>query len=244
MNMDEIIKEAYRTIKSSQTREKVGNCLSEEDIVCFLDNVLGADDKNRILSHIISCKECAVLLKNHYQISNEVHGGELLEVPQHVVAEAKKLAKAPEKKNIFDIVLKIGEEIVEVINTTGKIIGRGLSPDPGLTLSMISLRSPDKRKDEGEVKVSQDLSGYVVDVEIEKQKPETANIVVRLANKESKKGVSGIRVSLISDERELESFLTDFGKVKFEGVNVNNYQVQLIEDDKVLGVINIFMSEK
>ena len=244
MNIDEIIKEVYRTIKNNQTEEKMGNCLSEEDIVCFLDDVLDEDDKNRILSHIVSCKECAVSLKHHYRISKEVNSEELLEVPQGVLVEAKELVKFPEKRNVFDIVLEIGEGIIEVINTTGEIIRQGLTPDPGVTLSLIPLRSADRRKEQKEVKVSKELNGYVVDVEIEKQKAETANIVVRLANKESKKGASGIRVSLVRDEREVESFLTDHGKVKFEEVNVNNYQVQLLKEDKMIGVVNISISAK
>lgn len=235
-NIEDIIKQTYKRIKEQRKDTPVGNCLSDEDMVCFTDNVLNKNEKDRFLAHIISCNKCAQKLKDHYAIIKAVESKEILGAPEYLVQRAEDLVYGKVKQNVLDIVLEVKEKIIQVIRTTGEILQESLGPQPA---PAYVLRTPKKEAVENEVRISKDFNNLAVDVEIERHEPESANIVVRLTDKASKKRAVGFRVSLIKGDRELESSLVEEGRVKFEEIKLNDYKISLIKDENQIGVVNI-----
>ena len=236
MNIEEIIKQAYKTMKEQRKDSPVGGCLSEQEMAGFIDNTLNKSEKQRFLTHIVSCKKCAQSLKEHYAIMQAMHKKGLLEVPGALVQKAKDLVAEEIKESVLDVVLEFKEKVIQIVNTTGDIL-RG--PLESKLAPAYAFRTHKKEEGVKEIRVSKDIGILIVDVEVERQKPELANIVVRLTDKVSKKRATGVRVSLIKGDRELESSLTEQGKVKFEEIKLNTYKINLIKDDKQIGVINI-----
>lgn len=234
-NIEEIIKQAYKKLKERKIAP-VGNCLSDEEMSCFIDNVLDKQEKGKFLAHIISCNKCAQNLKDHYSIIKAVKNKGVLETPEQLVREIEDLVYGETRQNVLDIVLEFKEKAIQIIKTTGEIIQESLGPQPA---PAYAFRAPQKETEGKEIRVSKEFNNLVVDVEIERQKPELANIIVRLTDKTSKKRATGFRVSLIKGDRELESSLIEEGKVKFEEIKLNDYKIYLMKDNKQIGVINI-----
>lgn len=234
-NIEEIIKQAYKRLKE-QKATPVGTCLSDENMVCFIDNVLNKNEKDRFLAHIISCNKCAHSLKAHYAIIKTVESKGMLKAPADLVQEAESLVYGEAGQNALDIVLEFKEKFIQIIRTTGEALQESLGTQPA---PAFAVRTPKKEAERKEVRVSKEFNNLLVDVEIERQKPKSANIVVRLTDKTSKKRATGFRISLIKGNRELESSLAEEGKVKFEEIKLNDYKINLIKDNKQIGVINI-----
>ena len=72
------------------------------------------------------------------------------------------------------------------------------------------------------------MNNHIIDVKITKIKKGLANLIVYIKNKKSGKPSSGERISLVSEDRELRSSLTDMGKVEFDNIKLKDYKINLV----------------
>ena len=80
-----------------------------------------------------------------------------------------------------------------------------------------------------------DCLGYKI--KIEKKSPGLFNVIVSVKEKRTSEPLKDVRISLISSDIELESYLAQKGRVAFEQVAVGKYTVELEEIDKKLASI-------
>ncbi len=232
MNIEKLLKMAYQKVASQFKGKPVGECLTEESIACFFDGKLLGEELNMFNEHILSCKKCATTLKYNIAISRTMK--EEVSVPPHLENLAKSLISEEVGANVLDVVLNFTSKSIELIRTTGSIlIGPELVPVHAFRSSGENDKLPN------EVKVTKTLSDVIAEIGVEKQRPDLANIVVRLTEKETNKKAKEIRVSLMKGDRELQSSLIEDGKVKFEEVKANDYKIYLTKDEKKIGIITI-----
>ena len=234
MDIEKLLKIAYRKIKEETTVKPIGNCLSEEDISYFIDNKMKESEGERFCAHILSCRKCADNLKNHLLSIKAMKEKELLEPPAELIKSAQSLLDEEVGQNILDVVLSFKERAIELVRTTGEVLmGQQLVP-------VSVLRSCGKDKElHNEIKVVKTFGDILTEVDIEKKRTDLANIVIRVTRKATNKKAEGLRISLVKDDRELESFLAEEGKVKFEEVKPNSYRILITKDNKKLGFVNI-----
>lgn len=232
MNIEKLLKITFQKVASQFKSKPVGECLTEENIACFLDGKLLGEELNMFNEHILSCKKCATTLKYDIAISRKMN--EEISVPPHLENLAKSLISEEVGVNVLDIVLNFTSKSIELIRTTGNIfIGPELVPVHAFRSSGENDKLPN------EVKVIKTLSDVIAEIGIEKQRPDLANIVVRLTEKETNKKAKEIRVSLMKGDRELQSSLIEDGKVKFEEIKANDYKIYLTKDEEKIGIITI-----
>jgi len=236
--MEKLLKLAYQQVKIKSKTKPIGRCFENEDIACVLEGKLPIKKLKLFTDHILSCRECADALKDNIAISKAMRKEEL-STPAYLHNLTKSLVSEEVRGNILDIALCFKEKAIELIRTTGEII-IGKEPVP-----IAALRSRGANDNmPNEVQITKTLSGLVAEVDIEKQRLDHANIVIRLTEKETNKKAKDIRVSLIKNDREIESSLIADGKVKFEEMKANDYKIYLIKDEKKIGIINISIVPK
>jgi hypothetical protein len=240
MSIDYSIKKAYLRFKRAMQLNRKNACLSDEDIACFLDNKLGKNDKTRVLDHIVKCQECSEVIKDNYALQDILNDTTIPDPPGYLTAQAKAMVGSLVESNILNIVLQFKQNIINVIETTGQIM-RGYNNYNNVPAFAFRSGQQSPDKETNEVKINKKISNLDIDVEIEKQKPETANIIVRVVDEASKKKIDGVRISLMKDNREIESSLAEEGKVRFEEVKLHNHKIILTQDNKELGVVNILI---
>jgi len=238
MNIDNIIKYAYARFKKGNNAKPHKACLSEEDMVCFLENKLVDRDRTRVLNHLVSCKECAQTIKENYALRNVLEDDAIPDPPVYLAERAKKLFNTVIEGNVLDIVLKLKDRIIDIVSTTGQILQSyqqsSLSP-------ALAFRSDKKQNESNDVRISKQFEDASVNVEIEKQKANLLNISIHITDPKSKERIEGIRVNLVKKDRELESLLSERGKVKFEKIKPDAYKIALMSEGKEIGVINLNM---
>ncbi|MCX5695266.1 MAG: zf-HC2 domain-containing protein [Candidatus Omnitrophica bacterium] len=217
--LEVLIKKVYNRWKR---RSRVNDAHPDEEaMACFFDGCLSYEESERIKAHLAACDDCAHL----FALSlNAESSAELKEVPEELLNRVLELLKSNDKPSILDIVLRLKENMLEIINASGDILlGQELIPVP-------LLRSRKIRDFKEEVTIFKDFKNIRLEVRIENKDGKFFNLMTRAIFKPGALPFKGLRVTLFKDGLELESYLSDSGSVNFEHVALGKYELELSND--------------
>lgn len=190
---------------------------AEEEIACFMEGRLSTDDAAALKAHLASCATCAELLKTQLRLRET----EEAVVPQDLIDFAKGLVKGAGGLFSLEVCLKTKERFWELLSTTGDVVvGNELVPAP-----VLRGRKVNAFKDE--ITILKDIKDIRVEMKIENSGEGAFNLSVSLKERATSGIIKDLRVSLIKDDLELESYLAGSGRVVFEHVLTGRYQVEI-----------------
>ena len=223
--MKELIKEAYLRLRNKKTAAKPKYRPSGEDMAAYAAGLLGENEKEKILDYIISHGEDEEALRHFFLLGSDISGGGAERVPQELVEKAKQFIPHPTKENVLEAVVEFAGNIARVIRTTGTVLTCAKETELQPAAAFRDIEAPVESK---VVEISKIINNYIVDVKIEKDKKDLANLTILIRNKRSGKLSSGERVSLVYENRELMSSLTQLGKVEFSNIKLRDYKIDLV----------------
>jgi len=224
--LEKLIKLVYRGWKSEHT-DKDKEHPDEEILVCFIEGRLTVEESEIIKEHLITCDNCAEALA--LNLSTGIT--QTKEVPEELLNRLKDLLSLQCEPSILEIVLKLKEKTLEMINSTGDVlVGLELVPAP-------ILRSRSIKDFKDEITILKDFQDIRVEVKIENRGAGAFNLNILVRQKQTQKTIKDLRVTLIKDNLELESYLTDSGTVIFEHVLLGKYSVEISTIDKKVASI-------
>lgn len=225
--LDKLIKIVYKKWKSDQPTAS-GPHPDEETLACFIEGRLPSEESDRLIAHLINCNNCLEALT----VQAKLKSSEEKEVPPEIVERMKNLVMYSDKTSILEIVLILKEKALEILNTTGDIlVGQELVP-----ASVLRSRKVKDFKDE--VTILKDFKDIRVEVKIENKGGQIFDLTIIAKEKQTQKLIKDLRVTLIKDDLELDSYLTDTGVVTFEHVLLGKYTVEISSlEDKVASIL-------
>ncbi|MFA6358095.1 MAG: hypothetical protein WCY09_05460 [Candidatus Omnitrophota bacterium] len=227
-NLEKIIRFIYREWKTN-FRFVVQDHLSEEDLICFLENKFTAKDKQIIQKHLVSCDVCAEYISVQLKIKPHLS----LDVSKALLEKIEKLVMEDVKENLIEIFLKLKDQALEIIQTTGDVlVGQELVPAP-------VLRSRQINEFKEEVSILKDLKQVRILAKITNKNSQSFNLTITVKDKVSQKFYEGLRITLIKDTIELESYIVDSGNSFFENILPGEYVIQVSKQDQNIAVINL-----
>ncbi|MDO8489723.1 MAG: hypothetical protein Q7S42_06445 [Candidatus Omnitrophota bacterium] len=227
--LEKITKIIYREHKKGLSF-KGEDHLTEEDLVCFLEDKLHGQDKDIIQKHLVNCNICAEYLSIQLKIKPHLS----LEVPKQLLENVEKLLGQGIGGNLLEIFIKLKEKAMEIIQTTGDVlVGQELVPAP-----VLRSRKIDEFKEE--VTILKDLQKIRVLAKIQNKGTKSFNLTITVKDKQSQNVHKNLRVTLIKDGIELESYVTDSsGSSFFENILLGNYMVEVSRLDQREVVIDL-----
>ena len=202
---------------------------SEESLVCFLEDKLSGKDKDMLQKHLISCNMCAEYISTQQKIQPHLS----LDIPAPLLEKIKKLVVEDTKENLFEIFLKLKDKVLEIIQTTGDVlVGQELVPAP-------VLRSRQINEFKEEVSILKDLQQIRVLAKIQNKNTKSFNLTIAVKDKISQKIYKNLRITLIKDGIELESYMTDSGSSFFENILPGDYVVEVSQQEQRIAVIDL-----
>lgn len=214
--LERLIKVVYKKWKLEHLKIDEQH-LDEETLVCFLEGRLQQEENERIKAHLLRCDDCIEAVA----LNLKVEATEIKEVPRELLDRLKNLVVLKEETSLLEIILRLKEKALEIINTTGDVlVGQELMPAP-------VLRSRTIKDFKDEVTILKDFKDIRVEVKIENKAGQTFNLIVVVREKQTQKTIKDLRVTLIRDNLELESYLTDSGSVTFEHFSLGKYTVEI-----------------
>lgn len=224
--LERLIKMIYKNWKSESKGEQASHP-DEETLVCFLEGRLPQEENELIKTHLISCDRCAEI----FAIQTKLKIGEERQVPLELVERVKNLVSLKDTTPILEILLRLKEKVLELINTTGDVlVGQELMPAP-------VLRSRRIKEFKDEVIILKDFQDIRVEVKIENKLGQEFNVAVTIKEKQTQEIIKYLRVALFKDDLELESYLSESGRVTFEHVLLGKYTVEISNPSEKLALI-------
>jgi hypothetical protein len=224
--IEKIIKIVYNKWKFRQLGT-TGPHPDEEALACFIKGKLGYEENEQVKIHLLGCEDC--MEKIALQIKLEPDRETI--VPQEFLTQAKNLVKR-NNAGILEIIFKLKGNILELVNTTGDIlVGQELVPLP-------VLRSRRIKDFKDEVVILKDIKDIRVELKIENKHGKSFNLTVIAREKPTQKVIKDLRITLLKDDLELESYHTDSGRVIFENILLGKYMVEISDvGNKLASVI-------
>lgn len=224
---ERLVKIAYKRYKSDHLQAGPFHT-NEEDMACFLEDRLSAEEVERIKLHLISCNACADAFVARVRLKVAEEG----QVPQELLQIAKDLVRGRCPPSILEIILKVKDGVLGLLSTTGDVVvGDELVPAP-------ILRSHQIKDFKDEVTILKDFRDYRVELKIENKRAHAFNLTILIKDKKTSRAIKDLRVTLIKDGLELESYLAESGKVTFEYVLLGKYTIEISGmNDKIACIV-------
>ena len=227
--LEALIKQVYRRRKK-QVKPK-GAHLDEQDLACFLEGRLDEAEKELIKEHLVTCEICVEALA----LNLEAEKAELKEVTADLLIGAEKVLNLKGRPLVLDVILRLKENMFEIINATGDILlGQELVPAP-------VLRSRNIKDFENEITILKDFKDIGLELKVEYKKGEYSNVLVKCWRKQGAGSLKELRVTLIRDGLELESYLSESGSVTFEHVLLGRYALEVTSPEGKLASVLLEM---
>ena len=225
---EKITKAIYQEWKASQ-QVKIQKHPDEEDLACFLDGKLTQPDKLLIEKHLVNCDLCAEYVGAHLLMRTEPG----VSLPDKLLEKIKKLVIGENEAGLFEIWLKLKEKAIEIIQTSGDIlVGQELIPAP-------VLRSRQIKDFKEEITILKDLQKIRVETKLKNNNAKSFNLEVSIKDKESQKLLKDLRIALLSDGLELESYVSDETTVIFKDIYPGVYTVEVTSSEKRIAIVAI-----
>lgn len=214
--LEELIKIVYKKYKSGRPKIKEAHP-DEEALACFLEGRLTKEENGRIKTHLINCDDCA----EAFALNLALDITQIQQMPQELLVRVKDLWASQSKLSLLEIVLRLKEKALEIVNTTGDIlVGQELVP-----ASVLRSRSIKDFKDE--VTILKDFKEIRVEVKVENKGGQAFNLMIMVKNKQTQQILKDLRVTLLREDIELASYLSDLGLVTFEHVLLGKYTIEI-----------------
>jgi len=223
--LERLVRIVYKKWKLGQPRIKEAHP-DEETFVCFLEGRLTGEEAARIKNHLISCDSCAEILAIQAKLKTD----ESRDIPSELIGRIKNLV--PEQKSsVLEILLKLKEKFLEILDTNGDVlVGREFMPAP-------ILRGHKIKDFKDEVTILKDFKNLRIEVKIENKSAGVFNLTVIAKEKETQKMIKDLRITLMKEDLELESYLADSGRVTFEHVLLGKYTVEISSTENKLASV-------
>lgn len=224
--LERLIKIVYKKWKLRHP-ETIGEHPDEETFACFLEGRLTAGESELIKAHIIKCDACADFLE--VQIKSEKL--ETKEAPPELVERLKKLIGETERSLVLQVLARLKEKCLEILNTTGEVLVNNE------VMPQLVLRSRKIKDFKDEVTILKEFGDIRVEVKIENKDGRHFNLTVLARDRGTQRIVKDLRITLVKDDLELESYSADLGKVAFEHVLLGKYTVEIFQLEEKLASI-------
>jgi hypothetical protein len=225
--LEKIIKVAYKKWKSEHLKADSVHP-DEETWACFLEGRLTQEENERIKTHLISCDSCAEVLVTQVRLKPQPVKG----LPEELLERVKNLVGAEDKLSVVEIVIMLKEKALEILSTTGDVlVGQEFVPAP-------VLRSRQLKEFKDEVTILKDFKDIRVEVKIENKQAQAFDLIVFVKDKQTQRIIKDLRVTLLKDDLELESYLTTSDKVIFEHTLAGKYIVEISNiENKIASIL-------
>ncbi|MCM8800395.1 MAG: hypothetical protein NC912_00045 [Candidatus Omnitrophica bacterium] len=225
--LERVIQRVYKVWKKEQKESDIHP--DEETLTCFLESRLSSEDSEEIKRHLISCKGCM----ERVNLLIRLEEMPLKEFPQQLLANIASLLPSQTPPESLEVVLQFKEDLIRILKTTGEILlGKEL-------ISQAVLRSRQIKDFKDELRIAKDFKEFKIEIKIINKKTKAFDLSIIVRKRRPLQLMKDLRITLIKDDTELESYLSSSGKVTFEGIPLGTYTIQVSRLKELIGYLHL-----
>jgi hypothetical protein len=228
---DFLVRLLRRLPQSKPGRQIRSGCPGEEALAVYLSGAASEADNAILENHLTDCAACLDELRAaHHAAQDEGRA----ETPAKAAARAMALlAKPTLTSEIFNLVVGLARDSLELISTSGRLVMPALAAD---------VRGKGKAAGAGIVRIEKTLGELQIAVEVERLEGELCQVAVNVTP-HGKPAADTLRLSLFSGAREQASFLARQGSAIFDRIAPGEYQLAVSAAGNALGTIGLTIQE-
>lgn len=224
-DMDELIRAAYGAWKAEG--ESPGEHPDDQALACLAEGKLSDGESELLKRHLLACRRCA----QAFAVGLSLTDDQAQAVPGALVEKAKNLVGPDRPADLTKILLRLKDKAIEIISTGADVlVGQELVPAP-------VLRSRKIKDFKDEVTFLRDFQDLRVQLKLESKSNGVCTLSVFIQDKATLQAVKDLRVTLIREDTELESYLSLAGRAVFESVELGSYSVEISSPEKKIASI-------
>jgi len=224
---EEVIKMVYGLYRKKHNNTNLP-CPDEETLVCFCEGRLSKGESRHVQEHLATCRRCAEIVSLLCQKIEEQK-----QVPEFLIEKAKSLVRDKPFSSIFEVVLALKEKALQILSTTGDVIvDNEIIPYPVFRRRQISEFTE-------EINLIKELENIKITINIQKRDKDKIRINLGLVDKVSLQPLSGLRLALLKEGQEIESYEVTSGNAVFDKLGFGRYDIQILRKEEKPGVISI-----
>jgi len=213
-------------------RNKKNKQISDEMISCYVDGLLSDKEKAVIEKLILEDSELKEAIEIQRIVAKEQKEEDLSFVPINATERAKNLVSEEFGVNVLELVVNFAENFFEGLRSTGEvIIGTKLQP-------AYAMRGEEKEKAKTLI-VSKNFNNIRIEIELTREMNDKNTIIFKAKDNQTELASEDLRATILEEETELESHITQNGKAIFEGVKPGKYKIEISNPDEILGMISL-----
>lgn len=211
--LERLIIAVYRQYKSAANSVLLRH--PDEETLCgYLEGRLPNEETESVKNHLLECGDCAEAAAAAMRMETERD----LDVPDGLISEVK---DSMSKGNcpVLEIFVGLKEKFIELLNTNADV----LVEQEWVPASLLRSRNIKTFKDE--IVVLKDYGEIRLEARIRNKGKERFGLTVAIKGRLSSRPVKDLRVSLLKDDTELESYITSSGRADFEDAGTGRYEI-------------------
>jgi hypothetical protein len=214
--LEEIIAMVYKEWKSGQEQDIVRHP-DEEAFINFIAGNMPEEDRGGFKAHIVKCSRCSDILA----AALKLRPVEEKMLPPQFLERMKEFILRNTNADVLDILLGFKDRIIRLLRTNGDVlIGQELIP-------AAVLRGRQVKDFKDDLNILKDFKDLVAEVRIINKGTGVFELMARVKEKQTQKPVKDLRITLLKNDLELESFHADSGKAGFEHITSGKYKVEI-----------------
>lgn len=226
--LDKIIRLIYKGWKADYSKA-IDEHPDEEAMVCFLEGRLPEAESEGIKSHIVKCSRCADIVVAHFRLQSQqseaVPDGKIVEKIKHPIDNPV--------DNILEVVLRLKNKCLEIVNATGDV----LMDQELIPVSVLRSRQIKKFKDE--LVILKSFGEARLELKVENKDGEYFNLIITVKHKQTQALLKDVRITLLRQDTELESYLVDSGTATFEHVSLGKYTIDVFSSESRIASVTV-----
>jgi len=238
-SIEESIKEALCELADEKKGQIRKRCPPEEMLSLYLGGALSEDEKTLVTEHLSFCSECLDIVALEVSAAKELEAEHAeVTVPSGAVDRAKKLVTSAREKTLFDVVVRLYRDTLEVIHST-------LQPLPPVTQpAFASLRSGNDKAGPKPLRMEKSFKGISAEIQLEASQKGLWSIQVFLKGTKGADLPGGLRVTLkdLPLQRELQSAPVRDAVAVFEGLPAGDYGLEIREFGHIVGSASLCLT--
>ena len=223
-----LIKAVYRRYKAILPKIFLAHP-DEETLVCYFEGCLTDKETEAVKRHLLECEICA----EAFAVRIGIGVPEDLSIPDSLIAEVKELMIG--SMPVLEILLKLKDNLFDLLRTNGDV----LVEQEWMPASLVRSRKIKSFKDE--ITILKDYDDIRLEVKIDSKGKDIFNLNVYVKEKQISRPIKDLRISLLKDDTELESYIVPSGRVRFEDIMPGKYKIEIsgIESKMIFFLLDI-----
>lgn len=202
-------------------------CLSDEYLIDFLEGRLTSNQRGQVEFHLSCCDQCLEYTYTYKSIGSAVFTSNASIAPSALTKRVIKKISRLNKGNLLDRLAGRGKAIILQWK-------RRLEQHKRLGFaSLAPIRGNKTQLADGLVLLQQTFSDIETEISVEKIDHHLANIIVSIGKANPEK--VPVRVTLMSEGREVASYLIEKGDAQFESVEFGHYALLFTSNGTLIG---------